>query len=81
MLVATRATAGPTPRCIECGAEAHFIDLNASWVRSCDCAADLVTSERLDREVLWAQDALKVARARRDTFRRTLRRYRSKGAK
>ena len=68
MLIASRATAGKAPRCIECGAVAHYIDLNAQWVPSCKCFADLVTKERLEKEVLWAREALAKARARLRKF-------------
>lgn len=70
MIVATRSTSGPTPRCLRCGTAAAFIDLNASWTARCNCLADLVTDEQLDREVVWAKEALNKAMARRDGFRR-----------
>ena len=75
MLVASRATAGPTPRCIECGAEAHYIELHARWVSACehgfygsDGKHNLVTREQLEREVRWAREALDVAEARLRKF-------------
>lgn len=70
MLLASRATAGPTPHCIECGARARYIDLNASWQSSCShFNSELTTEDRLEAEVRNTLALLKTARARLRKFR------------
>lgn len=73
MLIASRATAGPTPRCIHCGAEGRYIDLNASWQSRCEhFSSDLTTETALDAAVHHAREALAKARERRRAFRALL---------
>lgn len=70
MLIASRATAGKRPQCLDCGKPAYFIDLNASWRPACNCGAELVTLEQLELAIKWAENGLVKAKARLEQFKR-----------
>lgn len=69
MITATRETAGERPRCVECGAMADFIELNARW--SCCCEHGLesyFTKAGIDRYVRNAETKYYEAVTLREKF-------------